>query len=173
MVPFIEEDHRVLEGSTGAVNWEVSAPGRKSTPRRWPSWSEPSGGNGHSPGCERQLSHCPSGSHGACFQEHHPHPDHKPVLPKAKIKNFKYRITNSIRWTLVVVQALVWTAGMAKLLFLPFVERKAARRWLEVLLPEIIPMGSKPAAFLSTVVPPIPQGAHWPFATSPPWKSSA
>lgn len=72
-----------------------------------------------------------------------------------------------------MAQALVRTAGMAELLFLPLVERKAARRWLEVLLPEIIPMGSKLAAFLCTVVLPTPQGAHWPLAPSPPWKSSA
>lgn len=110
VVPFIQEDHRVLKGSTGAMHQEVSAPGRKSTPHRWPSRSEPSEGNGHSHGCERRLSRCHSDSHVACFQEYHPHPDHKPVLSKVK-KNVKYRMTNITRCTLFMAQALVSTAG--------------------------------------------------------------
>lgn len=110
VVPFIEEDHRVLKGSTGAVHQEVSAPGRKSTPHRLPSWLEPSGENGHSHSCERRLSHYHSDSHVAWFQEYRPHPDHKPVLPKVK-KNIKYRITKIIRCTLFMAQTLVWIAG--------------------------------------------------------------
>lgn len=65
----------MLKGSTCAVTLAVSAPGGKSTPRRLPSWWESSGGKGRSRGCERQLSHCPSDSHVACFQEHRPRPD--------------------------------------------------------------------------------------------------